>query len=59
MPADLKRRIKIMADAEDRTMAKWCAMKLKEIVEGLEAQSARTPLKSIPPPARRRPQKKA
>jgi len=36
MPLDLKNRIKALAFAEDRTMAKWCAIKLREIVEAMD-----------------------
>lgn len=45
MPLELKMRIKRLADSEDRTMAKWAAIKLREIVEQLEAEAtASSPL---------------
>lgn len=49
MSLELKRRIKTLADAEERTMAKWCAIKLKQIVEDLDAAAAHPPLASLPP----------
>ena len=35
MSKDLKDRIKALADADDRTMAKWCALQLARIVQDL------------------------
>jgi hypothetical protein len=46
MPLELKLRIKRLAAAEDRTMAKWAAIKLRDIVDKLEAEAA-TPTLSM------------
>jgi hypothetical protein len=47
MPLELKMRIKRLADGEDRTMAKWAAIKLREIVDQLEAEAATPPLSMV------------
>ena len=47
MPLELKQRIKRLADAENRTMAKWTALKLREIVDSIEYKLAET---NDPPP---------
>lgn len=36
MPLALKRRIKILADLDKRTMASWAAIQLEKVVEDVE-----------------------
>lgn len=50
MNPDLKARIKLLADAEERTMSKWAAIKLKEVVEQIEAEHASKLEKTTPAP---------
>jgi len=58
MPAELKARIKKLADADQRTMAQWCAIRLRQIVEISESASDLTtspaPLVSLKSPTIKR-----